>query len=83
MDQVADYCYVDNKGNVYGRSYSEVSYENVKESGFEKFLGEKYSKTIWFWTKDTLFGTEQESLFIGRYVHSLEYAHEPGMMFLK
>ena len=83
MDQVADYCYVDNKGNVYGRSYSEVSYENVKESGFEKFLGEKYSKTIWFWTKDTLFGTEQESLFIGRYVHSLEYAHEPGMMFFK
>lgn len=83
MDQVADYCYVDNKENVYGRSYSTVSYKNVKESGFERFLGKDYSKTKWFWTKDTLFGTEQNALFIGRYVRSLEYAHEPGMMFFK
>lgn len=83
MDQVADYCYVDNKRNVYGRSYSYISYENVQESGFESFLGEEYSKTTWFWTKDTLFGTGEKALFIGRYVHSLEYAHEPGMMFFK
>lgn len=83
LDQVADYCYVDNKGNVYGRSYSKVTYEDVKNSGFEKFLGDDYSKTKWFWTQDTLFGTEQESLFIGRYVRSLEYAHEPGMLFFK
>lgn len=83
MDQVSDYCYVDNKGNVYGRSYSKVSYEDVKKSRFESFLGEEYSKTTWFWTKDTLFGTEQEALFIGRYVRSLDYAHEPGMMFFK
>ena len=83
MDQVADYCYVDNKRNVYGRSYSNISYENVQESGFESFLGEEYSKTTWFWTKDTLFGTGEKALFIGRYVHSLEYAHEPGMMFFK
>lgn len=83
MDQVADYCYVDNKGNVYGRSYSNISCESVQESRFESFLGEEYSKTTWFWTKDTLFGTDKEALFIGRYVHSLEYAHEPGMMFFK
>ena len=81
LDQVADYCYVDNKGNVYGRSYSKITYEDVKNSGFEKFLGTDYSKTKWFWTQDTLFGTEQEALFIGRYVRSLEYAHEPGMLF--
>ena len=83
MDQAADYCYVDNKRNVYGRSYSNISYENVQESRFESFLGEEYSKTTWFWTKDTLFGTGEKALFIGRYVHSLEYAHEPGMMFFK
>ena len=39
LDYVADYCYVDNKGNVYSRSYSDVSYEDVEESGFERYLG--------------------------------------------
>lgn len=83
LDHVADYCYVDNKGNVYSRSYSDISYKNIEESGFEKYLGEEYSKTKWFWTEDTLFGTGEEALFIGRYVRSLEYAHEPGMLFFK
>ena len=83
LDHVADYCYVDNKGNVYSRSYSDVSYEDVEESGFERYLGEEYSRTKWFWTKDTLFGTGDDALFIGRYVRSLEYAHEPGMLFFK
>ena len=72
LDYVADYCYVDNKGNVYSRSYSDVSYEDVEESGFERYLGEEYSRTKWFWTKDTLFGTGDDALFIGRYVRSLE-----------
>lgn len=40
LDYVADYCYVDNKGNVYSKSYSDVSYETIKESGFEKYLEE-------------------------------------------
>ncbi len=83
LEHVADYCYVDNKGNVYTRSYSDVSYEDIKDSGFERYLGDDYSKTKWFWTKDTLFGTEDNALFIGRYVRSLDYAHEPGMLFFK
>ncbi len=83
LEGIADYCYVDNKGNVYSRSYSNVSYENVKESGFREHLGEEYSCTKWFWAKDTLFGTGQEALFIGRYVRSLDYSHEPGMLFFK
>lgn len=83
LDHVAAYCYVDNKGNVYSRSYSDVSYKDIEESGFEKYLGEEYSKTKWFWAEDTLFGTGEEALFIGRYVRSLEYAHGPGMLFLK
>ena len=50
---------------------SDVSYEDIKDSGFERYLGDDYSKTKWFWTKDTLFGTEDNALFIGRYVRSL------------
>lgn len=83
LDYVADYCYVDNKGNVYSRSYSDVTYQDVEESGFRRYLGDEYSRTKWFWAKDTLFGTDDYVLFIGRYVRSLEYAHEPGMLFFK
>lgn len=83
MEHVAEYCYVDNKENVYVHSYSKVSYEQFRYSGFEKLLGDSYAKTRWIWTKDTLFGTNEYALFIGRYVHSFEYAHEPGMLFLK
>lgn len=83
LENAADYCYVDNKGNVYGRSYSSISYESVKQSGFEQYLGDDYSKTKWFWTEDTLFGSGEKALFIGRYIRSLEYAHEPGVLFLK
>lgn len=39
LDYVADYCYVDNKGNVYSRSYSDVTYQDVEESGFRRYLG--------------------------------------------
>ena len=83
LDYVSEYCYVDNKCNVYRRYYSDVSYADFKQSGFEGKLGGDYSKTVWFWADDNLFGTGEPSLFIGRYVRSMEYAHEPGMLFLK
>jgi hypothetical protein len=83
LENIADYCYVDNKGNVYSRSYSSLSYEDVEASGFEKYLGDAYSRTVWFWAEDTLFGTGEEALFIGRYVRSMDYVHEPGMLFFK
>lgn len=83
LERVADYCYVDNKQNVYTRSYSKVSYQDFRESGFEEMLGGEYSKTKWFWAEDKLFGTGGKALFIGRYVRNMEYAHEPGMLFLK
>lgn len=83
LESIAEYCYVDNKGNVYTRSYSKVTYEEFQESGFENLLGDSYAGTQWIWTKDTLFGTDQDALFIGRYVHCMDYAHEPGMLFFK
>lgn len=83
LDGVEDYCYVDNKKNVYVRSYSKVAYDDFIKSGFGDMLGDEYSKTKWIWTEDTLFGTGQKSLFIGRYIRNMEYAHEPGMLFLK
>lgn len=83
LNHVTEYCYVDNNQNLYTRSYSKIGYEDFVESGFEAFLGDSYAKTQWFWTKDTLFKTGRKEFFIGRYVRSMEYAHPPGMLFLK
>ena len=83
LDNVAEYCYVDNKKNVYTRSYSKLTYHKFRESDMEKFLQGTYATTTWFWTKDTLFGTGKDALFIGRYIRNMNYEHEPGMLFLK
>lgn len=83
LDHVSQYCYVDNKGNIYTKSYSQISYGDFKKSGFADMLSGEYSRTEWIWTKDTLFGTGEEALFVGRYVRSMDYAHKPGMIFLK
>ncbi|MCD8323388.1 MAG: histidine kinase [Clostridiales bacterium] len=83
LDHIEEYCYVDNKGNVYTRSYSKISYEDFLDSGLAETLGEDYAKTQWIWTEDDLFGDGEKALFIGRYVRSLDYSHEPGMLFLK
>lgn len=83
LEHITEYCYVDNKQNVYTRSYSKVSYEDFEKSGLAQRMGDSYGKTQWFWAEDELFGNGERSFFIARYVHSMEYAHEPGMLFLK
>lgn len=83
LEDIEEYCYVDNKKNVYTKSYSKISYEDFQESGLEDALAGTYAETKWFLTRDTLFGTGEEALFIGRYVRNMEYSHEPGMIFFK
>ena len=83
LDHVSEYCYVDNKKNLYTRSYSKIPYQYFADSLLVEQLGDSYADTQWFVMKDYLFGTGEEALFIGRKVHSLNYAHEPGYLFLK
>ena len=83
LNHVADYCYVDNKENVYAKSYTQLNYQEFQNSGMQERLGKEYAKTKWIWAKDVLFGTKEDALFIGRYVNSMDYAHDPGMIFLK
>lgn len=83
LEGISEYCYVDNKQNVYSRFYSDITYDDFSNSGFAALLVGEYSSTKWIWTKDTLFGTEEPALFIGRYMRSMDYAHDPGMLFLK
>lgn len=83
LEDVSEYCYVDNKRHVYTRSYSRITYHAFRKSNLEEFLGTEYSVTKWFWTEDTLFGRGKPALFVGRYIRNMDYAHEPGMLFLK
>ena len=83
LNYVSEYCYVDNKQNLYTRSYSKIPYSSFQESGLLDKLGHSYADTQWFVTEDTLFGTGEKALFIGRKVHSLDYAHRPGYLFLE
>ncbi len=83
LDYVEEYCYVDNQEHIYVWSYSKVTYEDFEASGLADRLGEDYAKTQWIWMPDTLSGSGEEALFVGRYVRSLEYAHDPGMLFFK
>ena len=83
LDSIQDYCYMDNKGNVYTSSYSYVNAFDIKNTMFQKKLGTEYEKTVWFIAKDTVFNGKENSLFITRYVHSLDYPSEPGIIILK
>ena len=83
LNAVSEYCYVDNKQNIYTRSYSKLTYDKFATSGLLEHLGNSYANTVWFLAKDTLFGNGEQALYLGRKVHSLEYAHEPGYLFLK
>lgn len=83
LDDVEEYCYVDNKENVYSRAYSKTDYDEFCQSGLKEQLGDTYAKTHWFRSEDYLFGKGEKAIFIGRYVHSMEYWHEPGMVFFK
>ena len=65
LNHVADYCYIDNKRNVYEKSYSQIGYSDFQSSGLREKMGDEYAKTQWIWTRDYLFGTGDEALFIG------------------
>ena len=55
LNYVADYCYIDNKRNVYEKSYSQIGYSDFQSSGLREKMGDEYAKTQWIWTRDYLF----------------------------
>lgn len=83
MDYLQNYLYVDNKGTVYGKPYQKISYQEFLDSGFLTYLGDEYSVTKWFIAEDKLFHTQEPSLFIGRYIRNMDFAHKPGILIFK
>lgn len=83
ISNLDEYLYIDNKDNIYTKTYQKLDIGTFKESNFSKSLGDDYSKTKWIWKEDTLFNTKKKSLFIGRYIRNMNFYHKPGMLFLK
>lgn len=75
--------YIDNKGNVYGAKLVCFNYMQFVKSDLYKVLDGTYSTTKWRWQKDSLFGMEDEALFMMRYIRHMEYASNPGVFILK
>lgn len=83
FNDLSNIFYMDNKGTVYTRISNSFDTNFLYQSDLYQALGSDYSKTKWIWQKDTLFGTETEALFIGRFVRHMDYSHAPGVFFLK
>ena len=77
------YLVVDNKENFYSLRDVTISYANLKKTEIYDGFGEEYSKTQLLWTEDTIFGTEEKSLFVLRRIHEMNSLHEPGFLVLK
>lgn len=77
------YLVVDNKENFYSLRDVVISYADLKETEIYDELGKEYSKTKLLWTEDTIFGTEEKSLFVLRRIHEMNSLHEPGFLVLK
>ncbi|MBE6023687.1 MAG: hypothetical protein E7231_10720 [Cellulosilyticum sp.] len=75
--------YIDNKGNVYGARLICFNYKDFIKSNLYKTLGEDYSTTKWVWKRDSLFGANEDALFMMRYIRHMEYPVEPGVLILK
>lgn len=78
-----EYLYVDNKGNVYSKSYRNINYKKFSDSNFNVALGNEYSKTKFIWQQDNLFSTNSKSLFICRFIRNMNFSHEPGILLFK
>lgn len=83
INNLDEYLYIDNKDNIYTKTYQKIDIRTFRESNFSKLLGDDYSKTKWIWKEDTIFHTKKNSLFIGRYIRNMNFYHKPGMLFLK
>lgn len=77
------YMILDNKGNMYSPRNISLDLDTFHNSTIYKSLGEEYSKTKLLWTRDVIFGTNEMSFFVVRYIHEMNSPHEPGILILK
>lgn len=77
------YLVIDNKGNQYSQRGVALDLEEFKESVICQSLGDEYSKTRILWARDTIFGTNEMSFFAVRYIRSMNFNHEPGVLVMK
>lgn len=77
------YVILDNKGNTYSPRNISLDLDTFQNSVICKSLGEEYSKTKLLWTRDVIFGTNEMSFFVVRYIRGMDSPHDPGILILK
>lgn len=77
------YLILDNKGNVYSPRNVSLDLETFQNSAIYKSLGDEYSRTKLLWARDVVFGSNQMSFFVVRYIREMDFPHEPGVLILK
>lgn len=74
--------YIDNKFNTYSTaSYGTVNLDSEVYQTITDNLQNTYGELIWVWQTDNLFSSsDQDHLFIARYVRHLNINHPPGIL---
>lgn len=77
------YLIIDNKDNIYAQKDISIDIDKFKNSDLYEGLGNKYSHTSLMWERDTVFGSNEMSIFAARYIHELNSDKDPGIVYLK
>ena len=77
------YLLIDNKQNLYSQRSVTIDMDTFKNSEIYKSLGTEYSKTKILWARDVIFGANEMSFFVIRYIHEMNSFHTPGILVMK
>lgn len=77
------YLIIDNKENLYSQRSVTLDLKTFGNSEIYKNLGKEYSKTKILWARDVIFGTNEMSFFVVRYIREMNSVHKPGILIMK
>lgn len=77
------YLVIDNKQNFYSQSEVSLDMNKFQKSILYKSLGDDYSKVKILWARDVIFGTNEMSFFVIRYIRQMDSYHAPGILVMK
>lgn len=76
------YLYIDNYDRVYSQKHMNISADQIRQTSVMQ-AAKTYGKSILYWGEDTLFGGEENYLFIVRYIHNMQKDVAPGILCMR
>lgn len=77
------YLYIDNKGKTYSQKNISLGKNSLEDYEIFRVLKDEYGKTKLSFCEDELFGGKEKYLFASRYVRSVSYGYNPGVLCLR